>query len=137
MPARVASCDMGVSINGKPLIAKRGGRGIAFDQSVLRFADAILVGQSKGHVHARELARWLNDQEIPSPNGGPWSASTVYRMLFRAEKLGVPVVRRSRSDAASRRKVIRRSKDAIAAADRLAIQKLASKLRQTDTAITS
>lgn len=106
---------MPVLMNGRSLARQRGNRARGFDQVVREWAEKLLALQARGAVSARELAVALNALGFVSPSGGNWSASTLGRMLKRGSSLGFPFIRRSRSRAASCRKVLRRSDDAIRA----------------------
>ena len=120
---------MPVLLKGVPARRPRGGSGVAFDRRVRAYAQLLLDKQAAGYVTSRELEAVLNEEGAPSPRGPKWSEATIYRMLKRGGELGIPFKRRGRSEAASRRKVIRRSKDAIAA-DMLALRMAAEERRR-------
>ena len=132
---------MNIQVNGKPIRRRRGNRGRAFDRTVLKFAGLITELQASGYVNSRELAAELNRRNIPSPSGGQWSDAPIFRMMKRGVELGLPFKRRDRSYAASRRKVIRRSKDVIQAemnaGTRSLVQALAALRDQTDAGTTA
>jgi hypothetical protein len=104
---------MSVLINGDPVTRRRGNRGVGFDKRIRQYAPMITDLQENGYVHSRALAAELNRRAVPSPSGGQWSDASLYRMMKRALELGIQFKRRGRSEAASRRRVLRRSKDAI------------------------
>ena len=125
---RKSGAIMSVRITGTCEARKRGNRSIGLDNAIKVFADQILQLQANKHVNSRELAAELNRLGIPSPSGGSWTHSRLFRMLARGTALGIEFKRRGRSDAASRRKVHRRSKDVIEAERRAGFRKLAMML---------
>lgn len=116
---------MPVLINGRPKPA-RGGRGKAFDREIRECAHMLLSAQAEGHIDSRAIADALNRQGLKTLRGSDWSDAVVYRMLKRGREIGIPFIRHGRSEAASKRKVHRRSKFEIEAARRQAFAKIAS-----------
>lgn len=129
MRLRGQGAFVSVHIYAKQPVRKRGNRAIGLDNAISKFADQILDLQAKKHVNSRELAAELNRLEIPSPSGRKWSDARVFRMLRRGVELGIPFKRRDRSDAATRRKVHRRSKEVIDAEKRAGFQLILGMLK--------
>jgi hypothetical protein len=111
----------------------RGPRGIAFDREVRAIAPEIIRRQASGIIIARDVAKSLNDDGVPKANGASWSEAVVFRMLRRGSELGLPFCRRSRNEAASLRRVLRRSQDEIASERRADLGRLLAILRKADT----
>lgn len=108
------------------------------DGEIREVAPAIIKLQSRGVIIPRDLADSMNEERVPRPGGGEWNATLIYFILQRGTALGLPFIRRDRSDAASRRRVNRRPKCVIAA-ERAEMQaKMLTMLSaQTNPAITS
>ena len=106
---------MAVVITGLPPKQRRANRSIGFDNEVCRYAQAFIDRQRAGFIISRDLTAKLNADGVRSKNGKPWSESKVFRMLRRGVELRIPFILRSRSEAASIRRVRRRSAGEIAA----------------------
>ena len=121
---------------------RRSPRGISFDLEIQVVAPEILRLQAEGKISSRELAHALNAGGVPKRRGGTWSPSVVDRMLRRGVRMGIRFVRRTRAEAASSRKnVRRRSRAEIAAAERRGFIKLLADIQrhrlESGTVITS
>lgn len=57
------------------------------------------------------IAGMLNSQNIPSPNGKYWSASSIYRILNNSVYIGEFIVGKTKSELLTRRKIIKLPKD--------------------------
>lgn len=76
----------------------------ALDRRVMRFAGELIALQNAGLLTSREIAESFNRDGIPNPFGRRWAEKTVFRMLVRGRNMGLPLIVRSRSEAAQARR---------------------------------
>jgi hypothetical protein len=125
---------MAIIITGIPRCSRgaRPNRSIGFENEVRRYAQEFISRQEAGYITSRDLCAKLNDDGIRSKDGKPWSESKVSRMIRRGHELGLPFIRRGRSEAASLRRVRRRSAGEIHAQRSAGMTSLEAAVRQTD-----
>ncbi|MBU0658708.1 MAG: hypothetical protein KKF15_07970 [Alphaproteobacteria bacterium] len=101
--------SVSIKMNGRSLKRPRQREG-ALDRRVRQFAQHLIARQERGIITSRDLAASLNLDGVLNPSGKLWAHRTVFRMLKRGREIDLPFVVWSRSEAASRRRVVRRSK---------------------------
>jgi hypothetical protein len=88
-----------------PVTLKLSGRVIrrnrreGYNKKVRQLAAIFIQLQAKGYISAGHLADALRTTDVCTSKGKPYAESTIFNMLKRAQELGFPVVRRSRSGA--------------------------------------
>jgi hypothetical protein len=98
---------MAVTIIGLPRRRRgsRPNRSVGFENEVRRYAQEFISRQQAGYITSRDLSAKLNEDDVRSKDGKPWSESKVSRMIRRGHELGLPFIRRTRSEAASVRRL--------------------------------
>lgn len=111
------------------------------DRRTISLAPEIIARQKAGHITSRQLCESLKADGILQASGKAWAEATVFRMLKRGRKLGLPFVLRSKARAASERVPDQRSLDTRRAEQKEADAKLLhlarSKMAENDALITS
>lgn len=82
---------------------RQGNRQKGYDRDLRQMAPLLLAAQAKGYISASHIAEALRDTSVRTKKGKPFAESVIFNMLRRAHALGIPVERRSRSEAASER----------------------------------
>lgn len=90
---------MSVSINHTR--ARPSNRKAGYDRRVREMAPLLGLLQAKGFVSARDISTALRLTSLRSSKGKPYAESVVYGWLRRGKLLGLPLIVRSRSEAAS------------------------------------
>ena len=74
-----------------------------YNMKVRHYAPDFQALQDSGYVSVSAMCQYLNSNCQFNSKGKPWAESTIYGMLKRGKELGIPLILRSRSEAASSR----------------------------------
>ena len=72
-----------------------------YNKMVRAIAPTLVALQGKGYVSAAQIAEALGSTTIRTSKGKPYAESTIFGILKRGRELGLPLVIRTRSEAAS------------------------------------
>jgi hypothetical protein len=82
---------------GKPIGNRRAG----YERKVREIAPMLIALQNKGYISAAHLAEALREIGVRTDRDKPYAESTIFGMVRRGKQLGLPLLRRTRSEAAS------------------------------------